>query len=83
MEILQQVKAIASEISGVDASQIGDYQPLDHQEADGLDLDSLDRIDLALMLEEHFGIEIPDCDVDRLEPHCAAIAAYLSRRLLT
>lgn len=81
MDILAQVKEQVSLLSGVEVENIGDYQPLDHREADGLDLDSLDRIELAMMVEEQFGLDIPDEDVDSMPSNCAGIAAYVTRKL--
>lgn len=51
-------------------------------ERKGLDLDSLDRIGIALKLEEAFGIEIPDDDIDRPETGTpAGLIAYITARL--
>lgn len=54
-------------------------QPWEHK---GLDLDSLDRIGIAMKLEEAFGIEIPDDDIDREEMGTpAGLITYISGRL--
>jgi acyl carrier protein len=45
---------------GVDAGSVTFQADL----ADDLDLDSLDTVELTLGLEERFGIEIPDSDLE-------------------
>lgn len=49
--------------SGVPSATIGSQQTL----AGDLDLDSLDRIALGLVIEEEFGFDISDSDLDRPE----------------
>lgn len=54
----------------------------DSRLAEDLDLDSLDRIDLAVQFERTFNIDIPDADVD--DPSLGTVAgltAYIERRL--
>jgi acyl carrier protein len=80
MDVLDRVKSICSFLSGVAVSDIGDHQPLDCGLPDGLDLDSLDRLELIMEVEESFGIEIPDGDVDRMTATPVGISAYLSQR---
>jgi len=47
---------------------------------EGLGLDSLDALQLAMALEEHFGIKIPEGDeARRIFRSVASIAEYLSR----
>lgn len=81
MDTIQRVRLIASDLSGIEPERIGDHQPLDHTEPDGLDLDSLDRLELIVTVEEEFNIDIPDEDVDRMVATVAGVAAYLDRRM--
>lgn len=62
-----QVEIIARELSGVCKlhSIHNETKLADAVEMGGLDLDSMDRVLLAMKLEEEFGIEIPDDDVDK------------------
>lgn len=75
--IRTQVHAILAKISG--GSDITDETSLGRG---GLDLDSLDKIQVAVDLEEAFNIEIPDDDVD--DPRlgtAAGIVAYIEGRV--
>lgn len=90
MNTLERVKAVIGDHAGLVVSLIGDDQPLGMGEPTtetrpgikGLEFDSLDRIELAMNLGEHFGIDIPDEDVDRPEMGTAAgIAAYIDGKL--
>ncbi len=63
----QRVEAICRELSGCGAkfsihNETSLAAPI---ETGGLDLDSMDRVLLAMKCEEEFGIEIPDDDVDK------------------
>lgn len=55
--VADQVVAICEKMSGKEAN-------LDSRLAHDLELDSLDRVALAMELEDHFGIEISDAEVD-------------------
>lgn len=82
MTTLDQIKKLIAVACGIRAAEVGDNQPLSHKEPDGLDLDSLDRLELAMAIEERFGIEFPDNDVDRSENGTAAgLAAYVEAKL--
>lgn len=83
MDVIERVKQIASTLSGVPVADIDDNAPLDERLPDGLDLDSLDRLELAMELEESFGIEIPDSDTDRMIPTPVGVASYLRERGVT
>lgn len=56
----KKVIEIASKLSGVQADP-------DSRLLEDLDLDSLDRIEMAIELERAFDIDIPDEDVDNAE----------------
>lgn len=63
METYERVVALAAEHSGIDRP-IGPLTPVGE---DGLELDSLDKVQFTLLLEEEFGIEISDEETDRPE----------------
>jgi len=80
MSRLEQVKRILADLGG---KPVGDHDELGGRfDADGeLGLDSLDKIQAAMAIEEAFGIEIPDRDIDDVSMGTpAGIAAYLDRR---
>lgn len=76
------VRAVLSHYSGVPEADIGLEQSIAaHKEDGGLDLDSLDRIEVAMALEEKFGIDIPPEDVDKAELGTPiGLAVYLAQR---
>lgn len=61
--IFEKVKEIIAEQLGVDEEEI----TLESQIVDDLGADSLDVIELLMMFEEEFDIEIPDKDVDGIK----------------
>lgn len=64
-ELKQKIKeTIVKELDleGVDASSIDDDAPLFGA---GLGLDSLDALQLAMAVEEHYGVQVPDGDQGR------------------
>lgn len=67
-------KAIA-EVAGCSIEQATDDKHL----ANDLDLDSLDRYELTIDLEDEFGIEIPDEDADHLNTVGEIVALVESR----
>lgn len=84
MNALPQVRQILSDLSGLeefpDDIRLGEGICGPH---DGtLGLDSLDRIEAAMRLEEAFGIEISESDIasDQMRTP-AGIAAYIEQRL--
>jgi acyl carrier protein len=73
--VADRVVALAEQISGCEANP-------DSRLVDDLGLDSLDLIQLAINLEEAFGIEIPDDDVD--DPALGVVSgliAYVERKV--
>jgi acyl carrier protein len=44
-----------------------------------LDIDSLDLVELAQVIEDEYGIEVPDADMDKIET-VADVVAYVSDR---
>jgi len=89
MNTLDRVKAVIGDHLGVATVTISEdaiFAPVKAGEMTNgtqhLDFDSLDRIELAMKLEEHFGIDIPDADVDQPElGTVSGVVAYISRRL--
>lgn len=59
------IEQIARKMSGVCDSIHAETSLSAPVESGGLDLDSLDLIQLALEIEKEFGIELPDEDVDK------------------
>ena len=49
-------------IQGVQPEDISDTEPLF---GDGLDLDSLDAVELVVLIQKHFGVQIADMDEGR------------------
>ncbi|TKY72269.1 Acyl carrier protein 3 [Spatholobus suberectus] len=71
--ILARVMALAKKYDKIDTSKV--TETADFQK--DLNLDSLDRVELIMALEEEFSIEIPDEKADRLAC-CADVAKYIA-----
>lgn len=87
MTTLDRLKALIGDACGIPAADVQDDANLGARVnllVDGvqyLDLDSLDRLELAMTIEEHFHIEIPDKDVeDEKLSTPAALAAYIDEK---
>lgn len=64
-EIKEQLKTILIEdlnLEDITAEEIGDDEPLF---GDGLGLDSLDAVEMAVIVQKHFGVEIKDMEEGR------------------
>src|ERR1700732_1612182 len=61
-EIVEKVKQIISEQLGGDENEVTPRASF----VDDLGADSLDQVELVMALEEHFGVEIPDEDAEKL-----------------
>ncbi|XP_029125576.1 acyl carrier protein 3, mitochondrial isoform X2 [Cajanus cajan] len=72
-QILERVIALAKKYDKTDASKV--TETADFQK--DLNLDSLDRVELIMALEEEFSIEIPDEKADKLAC-CADVAKYIA-----
>lgn len=75
-----QIKALLVEtlMLQVPASEIGDDRPLFGPE--GLGLDSVDALQLVVMLDKHFGLKVTDTEVaQRVLGSVASMAAAVER----
>ncbi len=63
MQIEDKVKKVVADRLGVDIKKVIP----DAKFIQNLGADSLDRVDLILALEEHFGIKIEDGDAEKIE----------------
>ena len=63
-------------LQDTDPTSIADDQPIF---VEGLGLDSIDALELVVLIEEHFGIAIPDEEVGKSAfASIAALAEYIS-----
>ena len=69
-EILEKVADIASDVLGVDASEITEETTFDD-----LDADSLDRLQLVTAMEDEFDLEIPDDQLEAINSVADAVEA--------
>lgn len=68
MSVADRIIAICEQQSGKEADRNSELV------AD-LELDSLDRLELAMVLEDAFGVEIPDTEVD--DPRLSTVGALI------
>ncbi len=61
-EIFEKVKTVIVEQLGIDESSVR----MDSSFLDDLGADSLDIVEFIMALEEEFGLEIPDEDVEKI-----------------
>ncbi|KAK6917876.1 Phosphopantetheine binding ACP domain [Dillenia turbinata] len=71
-QVLEQVIKLVKEFDTIDASKV--TEKADFQK--DLNLDSLDRVELVMAIEQQFSIEIPDEKADKLTC-CADVANYI------
>jgi acyl carrier protein len=74
-EIRRTIIDLVAELLGLTDDQI-----LDSATFDDLGADSLDRVELIMMIEEEFVIDIPDADAETINTVAEAVA-YLERVL--
>ena len=62
-DVFERFKVCAVEVLAVDADKV----TKDASFADDLDADSLDLVELVMALEEEFGVEVPEEDLEGIE----------------
>lgn len=72
--VANRVKAIISKENDIPVDSIGDTAGFGNEEG-GLGLDSLDRVELVMSLEEEFDIHIPDAEAESIDSVGKAIAS--------
>ena len=76
MAVEEKVKSIIVERLGVDEEEVTP----DASFVDDLGADSLDTVELVMVFEEEFGIEIPDEDAEKITTVSQAITYISDRR---
>jgi acyl carrier protein len=83
-ELKKQLKSIIIEelnLEEIEPQEIGDDDPLFGDE--GLGLDSLDAVELVVLVQKHFGVEIRDMDEGREAlASITSLAEFIVRRKL-
>ena len=83
-ELKKQLKSIIIEelnLEEIEPQEIGDDDPLFGDE--GLGLDSLDAVELVVLVQKHFGVEIRDMDEGREAlSSITSLAEFIVRRKL-
>ena len=74
-ELIVRFTKCAVEVLSVDASKI----TLEASFGDDLDADSLDLVELVMALEEEFGIEVPESDLEGVDTVGKAFALVTSK----
>lgn len=72
----ERLKQAVAEIAGMPVEKV---QSL-HSFVDDLGLDSLDRVEVVMKIEEEFGIEVSDDDAERLQTVADAVR-YVEKAL--
>ncbi len=77
-EELKRAIVLELNLEGKSPSDIGDDAPLFGSDAGGLGLDSLDALQLAMAVEERFGVQVPEGDeARRIFRSARALAQYI------
>jgi acyl carrier protein len=61
-EILSDLADIVKEVAGVDTSEV----TLEKSFVDDLDIDSLSMVEIAVQVEDRFGVKVPDDELANL-----------------
>ena len=75
-EIFEKVKTVIVEQLGIDEASVR----MDSSFLDDLGADSLDIVEFIMALEEEFGIEIPDEDVEKIVT-VKDVVEYISKNI--
>lgn len=78
MQTHERVVAVIARQAGIAAETIGPKMRLD---APPIELDSMDRVELAMKLEEEFSISLPDEEVDVIESTVEALCIAVDKKL--
>ena len=62
-EILPDLASIVEEVAGVDASEVTPEKSF----VDDLDIDSLSMVEIAVQVEDRFGVKVPDEELANLK----------------
>ena len=76
VDVAEKVKKIIVEQLGVDEAEVTP----DASFVEDLGADSLDTVELIMVLEEEFGIEIPDEDAEKIV-HVKVAVQYITDRI--
>lgn len=74
--IFDKVKGLLCDNLGIDENDV----TMDSNFIDDLNIDSLDVVELIMAVEEEFGIEIPEGDVDKIST-VGAMVDYIASKI--
>ena len=73
---MQTDSVILAKVRGITADQMGiavDSVQQEHSFVSDLGADSLDQVELIMAIEDHFGIEIPETEAEKITTVAAAV----------
>lgn len=74
-EALDTIRSVAAEVLGIDAAGIEESSRF----REDLEADSLHLVELVMGLEDHFGIEVPEDDLEGVDTIGRAVDLVLAR----
>lgn len=69
-EIISGLAEVVEEVTGIEPSEVTEEKSF----VDDLDIDSLSMVEIAVQLEDRYGVEIPDEDLGKLRTVGDAVA---------
>ncbi|WP_333619811.1 meromycolate extension acyl carrier protein AcpM [Dietzia sp.] len=69
-EIIAGLAEVVEEVTGIEPAEVTEEKSF----VDDLDIDSLSMVEIAVQLEDRYGIEIPDEDLSKLRTVGDAVA---------
>lgn len=69
-EIISGLAEVVEEVTGIEPAEVTEEKSF----VDDLDIDSLSMVEIAVQLEDRYGIEIPDEDLGKLRTVGDAVA---------